>query len=94
MKSTLILAAGCLVAALAVGDTVYRISPRPGLTYPAEAVAQASVGDISELTDEDEVRLGIQVAESTSDDATFYLSRSEAARLALMIGKASLDDAP
>jgi hypothetical protein len=48
------MAAGCLFAALAVGDTVYRISPKAGVTYPAPAPI-ASVGDISELTEaEDE----------------------------------------
>lgn len=53
MKSTLVMAAGCLFAALAVGDTVYRIAPKPGVTYPAPAPI-ASVGDISELTDAEE----------------------------------------
>ena len=38
---------------MAVGDTVYRISPRAGMALP-EAVAQASVGDTSELTDQEE----------------------------------------
>ena len=54
MKSTLVLAAGCLVAAMAVGDTVYRIAPRNGVTYPVVEVAKASVGDTSDLTDQDD----------------------------------------
>lgn len=53
MKSTLVMAAGCVFAALAVGDTVYRISPKPGEPYPAPAPI-ASVGDISELTETEE----------------------------------------
>ncbi len=54
MKSTLVLAAGCLVAAMAVGDTVYRIAPRAGVSYPVVEVAKASVGDTSDLTDQDD----------------------------------------
>jgi len=54
VKSTLAIAAGCVVAALAVGDTVYRIAPRPGRTYPDVVALKGGVGDISELTNQDE----------------------------------------
>jgi hypothetical protein len=56
VKSALVLAAGCLIAAMAVGDTVYRIAPRSGVTYPVE-VAKASVGDTSELTGQDDEQM-------------------------------------
>ncbi len=54
MKSTLAITAGCLLAALAVGDTVYRISPRAGRTYPDVLALKGGVGDISQLTDKDD----------------------------------------
>jgi len=54
VKSTLAITAGCLLAALAVGDTVYRIAPRAGRTYPDVLTLKGGVGDISQLTDKDE----------------------------------------
>ena len=55
MKSTLAITAGCLFSALAVGDTVYHIAPRPGRTYSDVAVAaKGGLGDISQLTDQDD----------------------------------------
>jgi hypothetical protein len=69
VKSTLALAAGCLVAALAVGDTVYHIAPRAGLTYPPEPVTVASVGDISDLTDQEDEEMNADL------DSLFALGR-------------------
>ncbi len=54
MKSTLAITAGCLLAALAVGDTVYRIAPRPGRTYPDVLALKGGVGDITQLTDKED----------------------------------------
>lgn len=51
VKSTLVITAGCLIAALTVGDTVYRMSPRPARQV---LVAQGGVGDLSGLTDDEE----------------------------------------
>jgi hypothetical protein len=47
--------AGCLIAALGVGDTVYNLAPRGGVPYTPPAVAsRGNVGDISKLTDHDD----------------------------------------
>jgi hypothetical protein len=46
--------AGCLLTALVVGDTVGRIAPRPGRTYPDTYVAKGGLGDISHLTADDQ----------------------------------------
>ncbi len=54
MKSTLAITAGFLLAALAVGDTVYRIAPREGRTYPDVVIAKGVLGDTSLLTDQDD----------------------------------------
>jgi len=54
VKQTLAITAGCLIAALTVGDTVYRISPRPGRTYSDVVAVSGNLGDISQLTDQDE----------------------------------------
>jgi len=42
-------------------------------------------------TDENEIRIGVQLHESDSDDATVYLTDGEAARLAHMLGAVILD---
>ncbi len=41
-----------------------------------------------ERTDEDEIRIGVQVGSGRGDDATIYLSRSEAIRAVLAIAAA------
>lgn len=41
-----------------------------------------------ERTDDNEIRIGVQIRDSSSDDATLYLSRSEAIRLLLAVAQA------
>ena len=41
-----------------------------------------------ERTDDDEVRIGLTIRDSSSDDATLYMTRSEAVRLVLAIAQA------
>lgn len=59
----------------------------PGDNYWAEAEAcRAEV----QRTDDNEVRVGILLRESESDDVTLYLTVAEAGRLAHMLGIAVL----
>jgi hypothetical protein len=44
-----------------------------------------------ERIDDNEIRLGVQLRDSDSDDATVYLTDAEATRLAQMLGSVVLD---
>lgn len=59
------------------------IGTRDGGEYWAEGEAcRVEV----QRTDENEIRVGVQLRESETDDATLYLTVSEASRLAHMLG--------
>lgn len=59
--------------------------------HPDPWAEDAAAQLVVERTDVNEIRLGIQLASLDFDHATFYLTESEAVRLALMIGKVALD---
>jgi len=69
------------MAALAVGDTVYRIAPRAGRTYPDVFVNKAGVGDISELTSEDDESMASNLDDMFADGMRNGLDADEMASL-------------
>jgi hypothetical protein len=75
---------------MTVNATVY-LADAPGTESATGYWAEGEAATVEiERTDRNEIRLGIQLHDSDTDDATIYLTDGEAARLMMLLGQGLL----